>query len=118
MSDKEVREASETLKLWDFLPSRNVWSPDLISRGPCVRTALRLGIGAVAALVICATTAFAQTVSVSGIVTDPDRAMVTGADVTLTNLQSGAELKTKTDGEGEFQFTGVRPEIGRASCRE
>jgi iron complex outermembrane receptor protein len=58
---------------------------------------------------MCATAAFAQTTSVSGIVTDPDRAMVTGADVTLTNLQSGAELTTKTDGEGEFQFAGLRP---------
>ena len=74
-----------------------------------MRTALRLGFRTVAALVICATAAFAQTVSVSGVVTDPDRAMVAGADVTLTNLQSGAERKTKTDGEGEFQFTGVRP---------
>ena len=51
--------------------------------------ALRFGLAVTFVLPLLATAAFAQTSSVAGRVTDPDRAVVMEADVTLTLIDSG-----------------------------
>src|SRR5215831_2799109 len=55
-------------------------------------------------------TAFAQfdSATVLGGVRDSNAAVVTGATVTLKNIDTGIEAKAQTDGDGNFQFTNVR----------
>lgn len=74
-----------------------------------MRRAFRVGFHAAVVLAVLTTVAFAQTVSVTGRVTDPDRAVMTGAEVTLTDIQSGAQQTTRTTGDGTFRVAGVRP---------
>lgn len=45
--------------------------------------------------------------SLSGIVQDPSSAIVPGASVTLTNLQTGIERTVKSTGSGTFNFAAV-----------
>jgi outer membrane receptor protein involved in Fe transport len=56
-------------------------------------------------------TAFGQTSrgSVIGTVTDPNGAVVTGAEVTLTNIQTTVTRTTSTNDEGVFRFDAVDP---------
>src|SRR5437763_5092507 len=42
--------------------------------------------------------------SISGTVTDPQSAVVSGATVKATNLSTGAELQTTSDSSGLFRF--------------
>jgi hypothetical protein len=49
-----------------------------------------------------------DTGSITGIVTDPSGAVVTGATVKLTNEGTSAELTTTTGNDGEYKFTPVR----------
>ena len=64
-------------------------------------------------LVTCllALTAFGQTTtsSLTGIVSDPGGAIVAGASVVLTNNETGAERRTTTNDQGEFNFAQVPP---------
>ena len=46
---------------------------------------------------------------VAGIVVDPAGAVISGALVSVVNPQTGATLTTKTDGEGRWVVSGVRP---------
>ena len=62
----------------------------------------------VAALVCSFSTAFAQG-AVAGRVSDPDRALVPGATVTLTDVRSGDRQMTRSSADGSFRFTNVRP---------
>lgn len=43
--------------------------------------------------------------SISGTATDPQGAVISGADVTATNLATGVVLTTKTDSSGLFRFS-------------
>lgn len=47
--------------------------------------------------------------TISGAVTDPNGAVVTGADVKATNLATAAERTTTTDSDGHFVFTLLPP---------
>jgi hypothetical protein len=47
--------------------------------------------------------------TISGTVTDPNGAVVTGADVKATNLDTAAERTTTSDGDGHFVFTFLPP---------
>jgi iron complex outermembrane recepter protein len=53
------------------------------------------------------TAAFAQTAAITGRVTDPDRAVVGGADVTLIHIASGAQHKARTSADGTFRFANL-----------
>ncbi|HYJ90900.1 MAG TPA: carboxypeptidase regulatory-like domain-containing protein [Pyrinomonadaceae bacterium] len=44
---------------------------------------------------------------ISGTVTDPNGAVIPGANVTITNTESGAAYATTTDNEGEFSKEGL-----------
>lgn len=47
--------------------------------------------------------------TLSGAVTDPKEAAIVGAAVILKNTATGAEYKTVTNAQGNFQFTSVEP---------
>ena len=65
------------------------------------------------ALCLFAVGALAQSTSgVTGIVTDPTGAVVTGADVKLTDTKTDTELTTKTNDQGVYQFLRVAPGSG------
>ena len=51
----------------------------------------------------------AGTAALTGAVTDPSGAIVVGADVTATNLATGAKRSAKTDATGKYLITQVPP---------
>ena len=55
--------------------------------------------------------------SISGHVTDPTSAVVSGADVTLTDTGTGNAARTKTNGAGLYTFPAVRPGTYRLAVR-
>ena len=60
----------------------------------------------IVAMLLLAGTAFAQVLkgSISGTATDPQGAVLAGAEVKATNLATGATLTTKSDSSGLFRF--------------
>ncbi len=50
-----------------------------------------------------------ETAEVLGTVTDPTGAAVSGANVTLTNQETGIQAKTTTDAGGSYDFLTVKP---------
>jgi iron complex outermembrane receptor protein len=71
--------------------------------------ALRLRVYLTFVLLFLATSAFAQNASVSGRVTDPDRAVVTEAEVTLTHIDTGAQRIVRSAADGTFRFIDLVP---------
>ncbi len=63
--------------------------------------------GAVLALSPLAVLAQGTTATLSGTVSDPTSAIIPGAQVTLTNVQSGAKRTTKSNSDGNFVFAAV-----------
>ena len=47
--------------------------------------------------------------SLNGTISDPSGAVVAGAAVTLTNLQTGAQRQDKSDSAGRYTFQQVQP---------
>ena len=47
--------------------------------------------------------------SIRGIVSDPSKAIISGAKVTVTNKDTGAARVTQTNSAGEFQFSLLQP---------
>ncbi len=67
------------------------------------RALLQLSLCAFFALLTCALSAHAQTsASIKGIVTDASGARVTGANVTVKNIETGATRTAVTDDDGRF----------------
>ncbi len=62
-----------------------------------------------AAALLAATAAFAQTTAITGTVTDPSGAIVPGATITITNLQNGAEREATSDAQGRYAIQQVTP---------
>jgi hypothetical protein len=46
---------------------------------------------------------------VGGVIVDPNGAVVPGAEVTVTNTQTGASLTTTSDEEGHWRIAGMQP---------
>ena len=46
---------------------------------------------------------------VGGVVVDPNGAVIPGAEVTITNTQTGATLTTRSDDEGLWRIAGMQP---------
>src|SRR5689334_306682 len=61
----------------------------------------------VALLLPCAALGQVGAASLSGVVQDQTAALVSGATVTLTNVQNGAELTVQSNGAGSFHFAAV-----------
>ena len=94
MHDRMLEIARRTNKL--------VGSLLLTTRIPCL-------VGLV--LLICVGSARAQvsTASVNGAVRDPKGAVIAGATVTLTNVETAVEHPTVTNGAGEYAILNVTP---------
>src|SRR5262247_3269510 len=62
-------------------------------------------------LIAIAVTAAAQapTASIRGIVSDPSKAIISGASVTATNKATGATRNATTNSAGEYQFSALPP---------
>src|SRR5581483_3634049 len=62
-----------------------------------------------AALLLCAGLVFAQgtTGLIIGVVTDPSGAAVPGAEVSVTNTDTGQVVKTITNEKGEYTFASM-----------
>ncbi len=62
------------------------------------------------ALVVCAFSAFAQvnTARIDGTVTDPTGAAVPAAEVTVTNVATGQQVKTSTSEKGEYAVASMQ----------
>src|SRR5262245_11212383 len=62
-------------------------------------------------LVAIAVPAIAQTAtgSIRGIVSDPSKAIISGARVTATNKATGATRNAETNSAGEFQLSALPP---------
>ena len=78
-----------------------------------MRNYLAKFIFVLAVIVVFGLTAFGQitTGSLSGVVNDPNGAIVAGATVTLKNEGTGIERKTTSGGQGEFIFSQVEPGV-------
>ncbi len=63
------------------------------------------------ALIAIAVTVVAQapTATIRGIVSDPSKAIISGAKVAATNKSTGAERNATTNSAGEFQFSALSP---------
>ena len=72
---------------------------------------MRVARWMVVVLLVSASAAWAQspTCHITGVVTDPDRAVVTGAPVVLTNQVTRVRTQTVTDGRGVYNFPSVPP---------
>ena len=46
---------------------------------------------------------------IGGVIVDPNGAVVPGADVIVTNTQTGTSLTTKSDDEGHWRIAGMQP---------
>src|SRR6187401_2431556 len=76
--------------------------------GCCRRLAPLTWLLLAAALAVPAP-AEAQTSSISGVVTDPQEAVVPGAEVVLRNARAVATPTAVTNGEGRYAFSGLPP---------
>src|SRR5205823_217501 len=72
---------------------------------------LRLTVAMMLTLAALSFSALAQTATTSlrGTITDPNGALVTNAEVTLSNTATGFSRATKTAGDGVYQFLQVPP---------
>ncbi len=72
---------------------------------------LSFGVGlAICVLVVAGAWGQAGTTSVQGVVTDKSGAAITGAHVTLTSTEEGAQERTiATEAAGEFEFLALQP---------
>jgi iron complex outermembrane receptor protein len=63
--------------------------------------------------VLLAISAFGQTAAnsgqITGVVKDPDQAVVSGSQVTLTNQQTKAKITAVSDGQGVYKFLSLEP---------
>jgi hypothetical protein len=65
-----------------------------------------------AALLACTSAVMGQSLEradIRGVVYDPDRAVVPGAALVLSNSETGFRRESKSDSAGEFRFVQVRP---------
>ena len=94
LSKRGVGSAASVLVLWQ--------------RGKrYVREPYQLVVGAIAALVLSASAQ--NTGSISGVIKDSSGGVIPGADVIVTNTQTGVETRTVSSDDGTFQFASVLP---------
>src|ERR1051326_8521089 len=59
------------------------------------------------AMLLIARSAMSQSTSISGVVRDPQNAVVPGAQVVLTDTRTAAKATATTDGKGRYSFTAL-----------
>jgi hypothetical protein len=62
-------------------------------------------------IIVCFSSAFAQTAQLSGVVRDPSQAVVAGAPVTIRNDETRVERSTLTNNEGVYEVPFLAPGI-------
>ena len=72
---------------------------------------IRLRLLAACCVVACASPVFAQIApgEITGVVKDPDQAVVIGAPVTVTNQATQARITTVTSRTGRYTFSALLP---------
>jgi hypothetical protein len=75
----------------------------------CCRGAMRVVLLSIAILFPAALLAQVDTGGITGTVSDPSGAVVSGATVTLTNTATSVPQVTKSTSTGTYDFAGVRP---------
>src|SRR5262252_7566902 len=77
----------------------------------CRRLLVRVSSSCLLFLLLGCATAFAQfdSASVVGTVRDTSGAVVPGAKVTLTNTETGISIVKASSGDGNYEFTAVKP---------
>ena len=70
-----------------------------------------------ALLVLCPILALAQTAEITGRVMDPTGAIVTRAEVVVTNVQSGTRVQAQTNNDGYFTTSRLEPGNYRIDIR-
>jgi hypothetical protein len=75
------------------------------------RISFKIGVLVFAIISAAAVTTFAQrgAGSIGGIVKDSQNAYVSGASVTVTNIDTGVEIKLKTNKKGFYKVLGLLP---------
>ncbi|MBK8314725.1 MAG: carboxypeptidase regulatory-like domain-containing protein [Acidobacteria bacterium] len=73
------------------------------------RALYRSGLIALLLMVFSATVALGQSSSVSGVITDPQGKVVSGAKVTLTNAATGISREVISTGDGSWQAVQMQP---------
>ena len=63
----------------------------------------------VCVLLVAARPALGQPQGITGVVRDPQQAVVPGAQVILTDARTTARTTTVTDGQGRYSFTPLQP---------
>src|ERR1035437_9185004 len=78
----------------------------LKKRGLMKTNYLRLVLGCALTMMVCISVAFGQTVtgSITGVVTDPSGAVVSGAQVTAHTLDTGVDTATSTNSTGLYRI--------------
>ncbi len=76
-----------------------------------MKRSLRIAVELLSVLLLISPGLWAQieSGSINGQVTDQQHAAITDADVTITNIQTGASITTKTSSDGTFAFPTLRP---------
>jgi hypothetical protein len=71
----------------------------------------RIALGVLTLLLCVSPAIWAQieSGSINGQVTDPQHAAISGAEVTVSNIQTGATITARSNGDGTFAFPTLRP---------
>ena len=78
-------------------------------RGSNSMNRLRSNMLIFALVIVCALRAFGQTAQVTGTVVDASNALVPGATITATNLDTGVSRGTTANEAGNFLVTALLP---------
>ncbi len=70
-----------------------------------MKTLYTIMLGAAGMLALTGIAAFAQTATVNGVVTDSSQAVISGATVSITNLDTGLRRDARTNETGNYTFT-------------
>src|SRR5207244_12635174 len=83
-------------------------TPHALAEGGSLMISHRLH-AIVLVLIVAAAPAYAQEASIVGTVVDQSKAVLPGATITATNLDTGRQFTGTTDERGEYRLHGVTP---------
>jgi hypothetical protein len=68
-------------------------------------------------IVLCSALAAAQDAQLSGLIFDPSKANVAGAEIALRNEQTGGRRTTQSNESGFYNLSALRPGVYRLTVR-
>src|SRR6202035_1986183 len=75
------------------------------------------GIRLASVFAFCASVAIGQNAELSGLIQDPSKSSVSGAEVSLRNEQTGGRRSTKSNESGFYSLPALSPGLYRLSIR-